>query len=71
MSVAARWLGYERFKIGSFVVEKDGRLDQAAEITAIHFNVTASVVYVATGYRGELALADIELVEERIAHDDE
>ena len=67
---AIDWLGHARFRPGAFVVEKDGRLDQAAEIVAIHFGVTATVRYVATGYRGELNLADIELVEEHIARDE-
>lgn len=67
---ALDWLGYTRFRIGAYVVEKAGRLDHAARITAIHPTLTVSVVYVATGYRGELALADLELVEEHIRHDD-
>jgi hypothetical protein len=67
---AIDWLGHARFRPGVYVVEKNGRLDHAAQITAIHYGVTASVVYVATGYRGELALADLELVAERINSDD-
>ena len=63
---ALSWLGYRRFRVGAYVVEKDGRLDHAAEITAIHPNMTASVIFVASGYRGELALEDLELVAERI-----
>lgn len=67
MSTALNWLGYQRFRVGAYVVEKNGRLDHAAQITAIHSSLIASVVYVATGYRGELLLDDLELVEERIA----
>jgi hypothetical protein len=63
---AIDWLGYSRFRIGAYVVEKNGRLDHAAQITAVHPTLTVSVVYVATGYRGELALEDLELVEDHI-----
>jgi hypothetical protein len=66
MTTAAKWLGFERFRVGAYVVEKDGRLDHAAQITAIHSSTRASVVYVATGHRGELALEELELVEDRI-----
>ena len=71
MSTAARWLGFERFRIGSFVVEKGERLDHCAEIVAILWEVNASVRYVTTGFRGELALADLELVSERMDRDDQ
>jgi hypothetical protein len=63
---AIDWLGYQRFRIGAYVVEKNGRLDHAAQITAIHPNLTVSVVFVATGYHGHLALEDLELVEEHM-----
>ena len=67
---ATDWLGYRRFRVGTFVLEKGDRLDHAAEITAIHPNLTATVVYVISGFRGELPLADLELVEEHIDADD-
>ena len=70
-STAARWLGFQRFRVGSYVVEKEGRLDHCAEITAILWDVNASVQYVTTGYRGEPALADLELVSERMDRDDQ
>jgi hypothetical protein len=66
MTTATDWLGLRRFRVGAYVVEREGRLDHAAQITAVHPTLTASVVYVATGYRGELALADLQLVEEII-----
>jgi hypothetical protein len=64
------WLGYGRFRPGVYVVEKDGRLDHAARITAIHPQLTASVIYVATGHRGELSLETLETVAERIAREE-
>ncbi len=63
-ATAIDWLGFRRFRIGAYVVEREGRLDHAAQITAIHPNLTASVVFVASGFRGELDLADLALVEE-------
>jgi len=57
---AAQWLGY-RHRVGDIVREKDGR--HLGRIDAIINSVTAKVTWLDTGWKQELPLADLVIVD--------
>jgi hypothetical protein len=59
------------FRVGDYVVEREGRLDHAMQIDRIVWSTHADVTYVASGWKGRVYLSDLERVKDRIASDND